>query len=220
MKRTFSLAALAMLVVIGPARAAGITGQYVEARTCDVWTGPCFANADFNLAGKNAVMAWKIDKGAFDHVSLDGLGVAAVISASDTLGLQQTGPARVVLIVDQKATPAQRQALIRLAKEQGGKLLQNVVAVQSATVNMTVCPCKENACTELQAGSAHIKTRCLSADHDKACGNETAFYPPLARGVQVRPAAAVEHGFGGSGLRETWREFDRRGAYVGSFEIK
>src|SRR5437870_408963 len=131
MVRYVTLAALAFLAVLAPVQAAGITGQYVEARTCDVWTGPCFANADFNLSGKNAVMAWRIDKGSFDNVSLDGLGVVAVISASDTLGLDQTGPASAVLIVDQKASPAQRQALIRLAQRQAGKLLQNVIAVQN-----------------------------------------------------------------------------------------
>jgi len=220
MMRQFTLAAFALFVALAPASAAGITGQYVETRTCDVWTGPCFANADFNLTGKNALMAWKIDKGTLDDVSLDGLGVVAVISASDTLGLQQTGPGQAVLIVDERATPAQRQALIRLAKKQGGKLLSNVVAVQTAPVDLTVCACKGDACTELKAGSVYIKTRCLDSHHDKACGNESAYYPPLAFGVDVQPAAAVEHGFRGTGLRETWREFDRRGAYVGSFAVR
>jgi hypothetical protein len=214
------LAALALFAVVFPVQAAGLTGQYVEARTCDVWTGPCFANADTNLTGKNAVMAWRVDKGSFDGVALDGLGVAAVISASDTLGTQQTGPARAILIVDERATPAQRQALIGLAKKQGGALVGNVVTVRYAPVQLNLCPCKENACAELVAGPAHIKTRCIDANHDKACGNEIAYYPPLARGVHARPAAAVEHGFRGPGLRETWREFDRRGAYVGSFEVR
>jgi hypothetical protein len=96
--------------------------------------------------------------------------------------------------------------------------LANVVGVQSAPISLTLCRCDGNACSELQAGAAHIKTRCLRTDHDKACGNETAFYPPLSRGVRVQPAAA-EHGFQGTGLTETWREYDRRGAYVGTFRI-
>lgn len=220
MFRNVMLVALGLVLVQGAASAAEITGQYIEARTCDVWTGPCFANADFNLTGKNAVMAWKIDKGSFEGVSLDGLGMAAVISASDTLGLEQTGPTRAVLIVDNKATTSQRQALVRLAQRQGGHFLKNILAVQSAPVSIAVCDCNGGSCAEVTAGAARIKTRCLDTRHDKACGNETAFYPPLARNVHVRPAAAVETGFQGTGLRETWREFDRRGAYVGSFEIR
>jgi hypothetical protein len=153
-------------------------------------------------------------------VSLDGLGMAAVISASDTLGLEQTGPTRAVLIVDSKATPSQRQALVRLAQRQGGHFLKNILAVQSAPVEIALCDCSGGTCAEVTAGAARIKTRCLDTRHDKACGNEIAFYPPLSRNVHVRPAAAVETGFQGTGLRETWREFDRRGAYVGSFEIR
>jgi len=220
MKRIIFLAAAALVLASTPVRAEGISGQYVEARTCDVWTGPCFANADFNLSGKNALLAWRIDKGAVDNVSLDGLSVVAVISASDPLGLEQTGPAKAILIVDERATPAQRQALIRLAKNQGGKLTKNIVAVQQAPVSVVMCECKGQTCAEVLAGAAKMKTRCLDAHHDKACGNETAFYPPLSRNVHVRPAAAVESSFNGTGLRETWRDFDRRGAYVGSFEVR
>src|SRR5438105_2008792 len=91
-----------------PAPAASITGQYVEARTCDVWTGPCFANAEMNLTGKHAVLGWKVDKGTLDDVRLDGLGVVAIVAASDTLGLEQTGPARALLLVDARADAAQR----------------------------------------------------------------------------------------------------------------
>jgi hypothetical protein len=215
---TLALAGLAFSATVLPA--AEITGRYVEARTCDVWTGPCFANADANLTGKNAVLAWRIDKGSQGDVSLDGLGVVAVISASDTLGLEQTGQSKAVLIVDSRATAEQREALIRLARSQAGGLLSNVVAVQSAPVRLTVCNCKGDACTELEAGKAFLKTRCLDVRHDKACGNESAYYPPLARGVSARPAAAAEHRFTGTGLRETWRDFDRRGAYVGTFSIR
>jgi hypothetical protein len=219
MARLLVLVALTLVLATSPAAAAGITGQYVEARTCDVWTGPCFANADFNLTGKNAVMAWRVERGTVDGVSLDGLGVVAVLSASDTLGLEQTGPGRAMLIVDSKATPAQRDALIRLARQQAGKLLQNVVAVQSARVELVNCNCPGEVCAEVQAGGVRVKTRCLDASHDKACGNESAYYPPLARGVRVQPAAAVENTFQGAGLPENWTDFDRRGAYVGSFEI-
>ncbi|MFO0970368.1 MAG: DUF1326 domain-containing protein [Gemmataceae bacterium] len=218
MKR--SLLALAALLLASVASASEIRGSYVEARTCDVWTGPCFANADFNLGGKNAVMAWNVDKGSIDGVSLDGLSVVAVISAANTLGLEQNAPGKAVLIVDQRATSQQRAALVALVKKQAGDLVKNIVATHAAKVQMTTCPCKENGCVELDAGVAKIKTRCISKEHDKACGNESAFYPPLARGVIARPAAAVEHLYRGAGLDGTYSDYDRRGAYVGTFSIR
>lgn len=220
MTRWFTAAALTLTLGVTSANASEITGRYVEARTCDVWTGPCFANADHNLCGKNAVLAWQIDKGSVGDVNLDGLGVVAVLSASNTLGLEQSGPATTALIIDRRATDAQRDALVKFVRRQGGKLLQNIVAVERADVRLTVCECKNDSCAVVEAGKATIKTRCIDADHDKACGNETAFYPPLTRGVKARPAAATEAGYDGRSLPNTWLEFDRRGAYVGTFQIR
>jgi hypothetical protein len=220
MKRLLLLAVAALLVSGASLQAAGITGQYIEARTCDVWTGPCFANAEMNIGGKHAVLGWKVEKGDLDDVKLDGLGVVAVVAASDTLGLKQTGQSKAVLIVDSRATAAQKAALIKLAKKQGGELTANVVGVESAKIDLDICPCEGNGCATLKAGAAKIETRCLNEKHDKICGNESAFYPPLTKDVNVRAAYAVQHSFTGKGVDETWNDAGRRGAYLGSFTIK
>ncbi len=220
MSRWLSLAALALVVGAAPVQAAEITGKYIEARTCDVWTSPCFANSEMNLGGKHAVMAWKVEKGSLDNVRLDGLSVVAVVAASDTLGQVQTGPAKAVLIVDAKANAAQRKALIHLAKKQGGELLREVIGVESAKVEMEVGECKEGGCARLDAGKARIETRCLDVHHDKACGPDSTFYGPLTEGVDAKAAVAVEHSYTGKDFNETWKDADRRGAYVGSFEIR
>jgi len=220
MKSTLTLAVLALLLIGSAVNAAGITGQYIEARTCDVWTGPCFANAEMNLGGKHAVLGWKIEKGTVNDVKLDGLGIVAVVAASDTLGLQQTGKARAVLIVDQRANTAQRAALVQLAQKQGGELLRHIVGVESAAIDLVLCPCSEGSCANLKAGPAVIQTRCLDHKSDKICGNESPFYPPLAQNVSVKAAIAVEHRFSGKGVKETWNDAGRRGAYLGTFEIR
>jgi hypothetical protein len=219
MTRWFALAAVALIVMALPVSAAGVTGQYVECRTCDVWTGPCFANSEMT-AGKNAVMGWKVEKGAVDGAKLDGLSVVAVVAASDTLGLPQTGESKAILIVDEKASAAQRAALVKLAKGQAGDLLKNVMKVESAPITIDACMCKNKGCAKLSAGGAKIETRCLDAQHDKHCGNEFAYYPPLVKNVSAQAAVATEHGYSGKGFKHTWKESARRGAYVGSFEVK
>lgn len=220
MSRVLPLALIALLLAGAPLMAAGVTGHYIEARTCDVWTGPCFANAEVNFGGKHAVLGWKIDKGSFNNVSLDGLGIVAVVAASDTLGVKQTGPARAVLIVDSRASSAQREALIGLARQQAGDLVRNVVKVDSAPVTLEICPCTGNSCAILEAGAARIETRCLETKHDKVCGNESAFYPPLVKAARARPAIAVDHRYSGKGMDQTWNDAGRRGAYIGSFEAR
>jgi hypothetical protein len=218
MLRLLTLAVLTVIATAVPARADDIKGQYVEVRNCDVWTGPCFANADGNLTGKNAAMVWHIDEGNLDGARLAGLTVIAVIQASNTLGMEQTGPAKAILIVDSRASEVQKAALIKLATAQGGDLVKDVVKVQSSSIRVDICGCKGEGCTEIDAGTVKIKTRCLTG-HDKACGNETAYYPPLVGGVRATPAGA-DHSFTGSGLGQTWTECERRGAYVGTFAIK
>jgi hypothetical protein len=220
MKRSLSLAAIALLFAAAPLSAAGLTGHYIEARTIDVWTGPCFANADVNLGGKNAIMAWKIEKGAFNNINLDGLSVVAVLAASDTLGTQQTAQGKAVLIVDERANREQKDALVALAKQEGGELLRNVVAVRKTRVEMSVCDCDGGGCGKLRAGDACIETRCLDHKHDKVCGNESAFFPPLARDVKAQPALAAENVYTGKGLDGTWKDSGRRSAYLGTFAVR
>jgi len=200
--------------------AAEVRGQYVEARTCDVFTGSCFANADTGLTGKNAALAWKVESGTVAGTKINGLGVVAVISVSETLGLKQTGPGRAVIIVDDRATRAQREALVKFVKDQAGSLVGDVVAVHTAPIDLTICKCDGEGCATLTAGTVKVATRCLDPDHDKACGNETTLYPPLAKGVVAKAAMAVEHSFTGKELNETWNDGGRRGAFVGTFATR
>lgn len=219
MKRLAPFALLALLSTVAPLSAAGLSGQYLEARTTDVWTGPCFANADVHVGGKHAIMAWKIEKGVWNGVQLDGLGVVAVLAASDTLGTRQNGRGKAILIVDERANSEQKEALIALAKRQAGELASNVVAVRSARVELSVCNCAEGGCGSLRAGDARIETRCLDHKHDKVCGNESAFFPPLSRDVEAKAALADENSFRGKGLDATWNDSGRRGAYLGTFRL-
>src|SRR5260370_34355673 len=115
MTRFLLATAVAFVILAAPAGAAELTGKYVEARTCDVYTAPCFANAEMNLTGKHAVLGWRLDQGTIDGVKLDGLSGVAVVAASDTLGLQQTGPAKAPIIVDARATSAHGDAVVHSA---------------------------------------------------------------------------------------------------------
>ena len=74
------LSLLAVMALALPAAAADqISGTYLESRTCQVYTGPCFANAETALAGHDAVMAWNIEAGKKINVDLKGLSVVRVV---------------------------------------------------------------------------------------------------------------------------------------------
>src|SRR5262245_13579821 len=105
----------AIALLFAPALALGedLKGDYLETRTCDVYTGPCFANGQVGLTGRDAILAWSIDRGTYEDVDLAGLKVVVVVNAADTLGFGggleiQPDPIRSVIIVDEKANPRQR----------------------------------------------------------------------------------------------------------------
>jgi len=197
-----------------------VTGNYIEARTADVYTGPCFANGEVEINGKEAVFGWKINQGKWDGVDVGGLAVVGVVRSQHTLGNPyfDTNPATAVLIVDENASPAQRAALESFAKHMGGALLSNIVRVDYAPIQLQV---KDNnihsGAARLTAGSlASIETRALNSG-DHLCGNEEVYYPPLTSLEHSMPAFAEVDAFHGQGLGETWSNGPRRSAFLGTF---
>src|SRR3954463_9764285 len=80
------LSAAATISLAAGLPASSVSGNYMEARTADVYTGPCFANGEVDINGKEAVFGWKINNGAWKGVNIAGLGVVGVVRAKYTLG--------------------------------------------------------------------------------------------------------------------------------------
>jgi hypothetical protein len=60
-----------------------VTGAYVEARTAEVFTGGCIMNSEAETVGKQAVLAWRVDRGSFNGIAIDGLSIALGTRWSD-----------------------------------------------------------------------------------------------------------------------------------------
>ncbi len=221
---TLTLAlAVSLFAAAGSASAATglVKGVYLETRTCQVYTGPCFANAESGLAGRDAIMAWHIDQGVHDGVELNGLSVVVVVNASDTLGFQGLDNAdqvRSVIVLDERANPVQREALLRFAKSHAGKAADEVVRVDTRPISMSL-----NLGTlqgELSAGKeVKLSTR-QAKEGDCICSNEVAYYPPLARVEHFVPAVTVEGAFQGRGLGSRWSTPESRSAYMATFSYE
>lgn len=211
---------LLALVFAMPARAQ-ISGHYVEFRTADVYTGPCFANSEVNLTGHEAVLGWSITSGEWNGVPLAGLNVVAVVRANATLGdpFADPLPTKTVFIVDERASQAQRAALISFAQAQTKGLLEKVVAVEISPIRFAVEEGQHGVAT-LEAGNlARIFTRAIHSG-DKICQNEEVYYPPLAANLaHAMPAVVTDGGYHGNHLNATWNESGRRGAFVATFSF-
>ncbi len=214
-----TLCAMFVLSQASVAPAEGLKGDYLETRTCDVYTGPCFANGQVGLSGNDAMMAWNIERGSYEGVELAGLKVVVVTTASDTLGFGGTlkiNPQNIrsLVILDAKANEAQKDALAHFAM-QYARHSGEIVKVVSAPIEMTADHFE--AAGTLKAGDiAEISTRKLHKG-DCVCSNETTFYPPLNEVKNAVPAYTVVGNFAGPALGTHWSNPGTRSAFLASF---
>ena len=199
-----------------------VRGEYIEARSADVYTGPCFANSEVGLAGDLAVMGWKIDAGSFQGVSLDGLSVMGVIHASNTLGnvTDSVYPVKAVLVIDDRANAEQRLALKAFAQKMGGQLLADVVRVEYQPIEFSLADNSVHSRQAIMKAGEMVKleTRPLT-ERDQICHNEAVYYEPLTPTEHAMPAYTVANGYSGKGLGTTWNYSSNRGSFVGTFQL-
>jgi hypothetical protein len=210
-----TLTAASAFAVTQPA----IKGDYLEVRSCDIYTGPCFANAEMGTTGREAMLVWSVKEGSWEGTSLDGLSVIAVVRADATLGNMKYEPrsGKAMLIIDEKASPSQREALQSFARSMAGKLIKEVAAVKTSDIQATMGSCSKFGCAAVKAkGLIDISTRCFG-DNDHVCGNEDIFYPPLTDVSEALPAYTEIAAFTGKGLNATWQFTGQRSAFLASF---
>ena len=58
-----------------------ISGDYVEARTAEVFAGGCIMGSEGEPSGREAILAWHVKDGQMNGVPLDGLSIVAVVAA-------------------------------------------------------------------------------------------------------------------------------------------
>src|SRR5918993_5675552 len=140
MKKTLIIA----LMAATPALLAGsgnttVTGDYVEARTAEVFAGGCIQGSEGEAAGREAILAWRVATGKVNGVPLDGLSVVAVVAGDTNLSTHEIGGAkplkiRTAIRVDQRATAAQRDALVTMAKSLS-LVVRDIVDVKAVPIS-------------------------------------------------------------------------------------
>jgi hypothetical protein len=217
---TLALGAAAMAACATPALSAEISGDYLETRTCDIFTGPCFANSEVGLTGQQAILAWSIDEGSHNGVDLAGLKVVLAVSASDTLGyggglVINPDPIKSVVLVDERATSEQQAALVDFVRLRADKVAGDVVRVDTLPIEMSLNHVRKTA--TLSAGDeVSIVTRAVGKA-DCCCTNEIVFYPPLTEVDNSAPAFALDGKFNGRGLGVRWSHPKSRSAFLATF---
>jgi len=215
------LSSMALVIIASVGSAADpVAGTYVEVRTCQVYTGPCFANGEVGSAGKNAIMTWQIDEGSFAGVDLAGQSVSVVIRASHTLGfhgLDDAESKKAIVIIDSSADDEKAAALRSFAISQTGISDEDIAGVHRADIEMQFD--KKELTAVVNVGDiAQLKTR-KARPGDCICSNESAYYPPLTELTHFVPGVTIEGEVSARRLGTRWSIPDSRTAYMGTFEV-
>ena len=153
-----------------------VSGTYAEARTAEVFAGGCVMNSEAGTAGKQAVLAWKVDRGTFNGVALDGLSVVAAVAADQNLGIKEIGGAqattKAAVYVDKRATASQQAALIAMAHELSNGVVANVVQVMPTAIDFA----DDGHNVRVAADQVALDVN-KHMDHDPSCGAQQWFHP-------------------------------------------
>ena len=217
MKR--AVLAAAFMLAAAPAFAGGaVVGDYVEARTAEVFAGGCIMSSQAETMGREAVMAWHVRSGEYDGEQLAGLSVVAAVAGDRNLGIREIGgeapsAVRGIVFVDKNATPAQQRALVRLAQTLSRGLITDVVDVKAVPVayNATATD------IEVTAGEAKLAVQ-RHQHHTPGCGAMKWFTPFSAvDGAMIGVADANQYDGRALGIR--WSDPNRKSAFSGTFTL-
>lgn len=194
-----------------------IEGVYVEARSAQVYTGGCIMNSEAYTVGREAVMAWRIDRGRIDGVDLGGLSVIAAIQGDENLAIDLSSPRRTVLFIDARADAAQRDALATEYVSRNAEMFGDVIDVVSAPIEFADTAegyrVSAGADVTLEAKTLHI-------DHKKltTCG-DAQWYEPFVELEGETLGVAVEHAYQGTALNARWSDPNKQSAFFGRFSF-
>jgi hypothetical protein len=209
------LASSPLIAGSGALNGTSLSGKYVEARTAEVFTGGCIMGSEAETVGKQAVLAWKVDRGSFNGISLDGLTVVAAVAGDRNLGIQEIGGGkanvRSSVFVDDRANAAQRIALVAMAAELSRGTVANVVNVTSTPIQFT----DQDHAVHVAAGQVALDVN-KHVPHDPSCGAMQWFHP-LSSMSDSEIGVAEQHAFSGTGLGTKWSDPNKRSAFFGSF---
>jgi hypothetical protein len=211
---TAVLAGLMAAPLVG-ASGVSITGAYVEARTAEVFAGGCIMNGEAATTGREALLAWKVSRGSFDGVSLNGLSVVAAIAGDANLGIREIGGetahTRAAVFVDERATPAQQAALVSMARHLSNGVVGTVVELTPTAISFD----DEGDAIRVAAKTVKLTVQ-KEMKHDPSCGGKQWFHP-LSTVDGADMGTTAENAFSGAGLGTKWSDPNKRSSFFGTF---
>lgn len=207
------------MVLSASGTATSVTGDYVEARTAEVFAGGCIVGSEGETSGREAILAWRVARGQVKGVSIDGLSIVAVVSSNVNLGTHELGGVaptkiRTAIRVDERASAAQRDALVAMARTLAPGMVTDVVDLKAVPISFT----RDAHHVAVTAGEASMNVA-TKMDHAPTCG-ALQWFSPLAKVTQPALGHTLSEAWSGVSLGTQWSLGDKRASFYGGFELK
>jgi hypothetical protein len=195
-----------------------LEGRILEVCDCNVLC-PCWIGEDADNGTCDAVLAYRIDQGKIDGTDVSGLSIGMLGHIPGNI-LQ--GNWRIVLFIDDKASPQQQEAIVNaFTGKLGGpladmaKLVGEVIAVERAPISFNVQEGEGRLRigTVAEAAMAPYK----SAAGDVTTLNESIFSTIPGSPAYVSKASQYRRQGGKYGLRDV--DLQNHNAIQGSFRF-
>ena len=193
-----------------------VSGDYVEARSNEVYTCGCLYSGQMTTAGREAILAWRITRGVYDGTPLAGVKVAAVVVGDANLSAYD-GPRRTALYLDESASEAQLRAIVALWQREYSQALGKIAAVHRASISFT----QQGDAIHLSIPNlVDVQARTARLPEDAHPGSFLWYQPfvPLRNSSLV---TALNYEYSGVDFQHQWQDLmPSINGYLGEFALK
>ncbi|HTS25608.1 MAG TPA: DUF1326 domain-containing protein [Bryobacteraceae bacterium] len=193
-----------------------ISGHYLEDRSSRVYGCPCEFSGEYASAGREAVLAWKIESGEYQGQGLAGLRLAAVLAGNFTLS-DPTSRRRSALFVDAGSPAEQRRAGLAWLQARYGDALGQVLGIHVLSIDLQI----DAEGAALRIGDfLDLRMRRAKVEEDTP---SWAFllYDPLTKLTSATLGTTLRSQYSGPDLQMRWtRDEAAVTGYYGTFSLK
>jgi hypothetical protein len=218
MKRlaTAMLVSLLCALPLAAADAPAVSGDYVEARSNEVYTCGCLYSGQMTTAGREAILAWRIARGVYQGTPLAGVKVAAVVVGDANLGAYD-GPRRTALYLDESTSDAQLQAIVALWQREYSQALGKIAAVHRVPISFTQ---QDDAVRLSIPNLVEVQARKARLPEDAHPGS-FLWYQPFVPLRSSSLATALNYEYSGMDFQHQWQDLmPSINGYLGEFALK
>jgi hypothetical protein len=210
------LGAALVLAAAGRATAApAVSGDYLEARTANVYIGACHAGSEHGTMGREAVLAWHVRDGAWNGTDLAGQKAVVVLAGDENLARDDVKRTSV-LYLDKSASPAQRVAMEAMLRARYGKALGAVQNTLAAPITLV----ESEGSYRLRVGDAVRLDVSKEASRTCCTMPMEVWYQPFVPVQGSRIGYTAMNAFQGAQRMPSWSRVGQNSAIFGAFSVE